>query len=158
MTSHLNGTLQVNHSHLVHPWNQKKTASLNENFLLLLTDSESPSAVWQERLIDQIFFIFVLFSVQPGTGNFPPDNACFSLKSLHRLRAVCSAGGGLKAKEASHSPHLTHWFSHLLNARFSPEDFADTVSASIQLKAVWRLSVSGAGSATRFKISALFFE
>lgn len=70
LSSHLNGTLQVNCRRLVHPWNQKKTASLNENVLLLLTDSESPRAVRQEQLIDQIFLCLFYFLFSQAQGIF----------------------------------------------------------------------------------------
>lgn len=39
--------------------------------------------------LTKLFFMFVLFSVKPSTGNFPPDNSCFSLKFLHRLWTGC---------------------------------------------------------------------
>lgn len=152
-------TVPVNCSCLVHPWNQKKTAHLNENFLPLLTDSESLSAVWQEQLVDQKFFLCLFyFLFSQAQGIFHLTIPASHLSSYTAWEQCAQQGEDSRPRRPPIHPTSPTSFPTYLNVRFSPDDFANIVSTSIQLNAVWRLPVSGSGSATRFNISALIFE
>lgn len=96
----LNCTTSTSYGYFMYPWNQKKTLGLYLRWkFLAVLDRLSHQALYGQKQFADHLVVVVLFSVQPGTGNFPPDNSCFSLKFLHHLWAVRSAGGGLKAKE-----------------------------------------------------------
>lgn len=80
--------------YFMHPWNHKKT---HWTKFLAAPDRFWVTGHWTGKnnlMTDFLFVCSMLFSVKPGTENFPPDNSYFSLQFLHHLWAVSSGGGG----------------------------------------------------------------